>query len=250
MQKADGSTYVHPYNIDLVERYAQISVNGGESETVYFKNTLSWDTFKTVNVQLELQQGANTVKIYNDNSYQFSNLVNSTAPEIDTITVSKLSSSGNKAELVEGAPSVQHDYTETVCKHSCTEQGYTEHTCTICGKSYKSDYVDATGHNYEAVVIAPTCTEQGYTAYVCIYCEDISYKEAFTPAIGHAYALSGFSKGIIEYSCIHCKDSYNERFEDYLNSTDDVTLDVNKDGIVNGKDYAYLKQQYAEIEPE
>ena len=91
MEKADGSTYIHPYNIDLVERYAQISVNGGEPETVYFKNTLSWDTFRTVNVQLELQQGENEIKIYNDNSYQFSNLVNSTAPEIDLITVSKLS---------------------------------------------------------------------------------------------------------------------------------------------------------------
>ena len=242
MQKADGSTYVHPYNIDLVERYAQISVNGGESETVYFKNTLSWDTFKTVNVQLELQQGGNIVKIYNDNSYQFSNLVNSTAPEIDTITVSKLSSNGNKVEFVEGAPSVQHDYTETVYEHSCTEQGYTEHTCTICKKSYKSDYVDATGHNYEAIVIAPTCTEQGYTEYVCANCGDISYKEAFTPPTGHAYALSGFNKGVIEFSCIHCMDGYNEKFEDYLNTTDE-TLDVNNDGIVNGKDYAYLKQR-------
>ena len=31
MQKADGSTYIHPYNIDLVERYAQFIVNGGEA---------------------------------------------------------------------------------------------------------------------------------------------------------------------------------------------------------------------------
>ena len=38
-----------------------------------------------------MQQGENEIKIYNDNSYQFSNLVNSTAPEIDLVTVSKLS---------------------------------------------------------------------------------------------------------------------------------------------------------------
>ncbi|MBR2277936.1 MAG: hypothetical protein IJ872_01855 [Eubacterium sp.] len=101
MQKEDGSTYIHPYNIDLVERYAQISVGGAEPETVYFKNTLSWDTFRTVNVQFELRQGKNTVKIYNDNSYQFSNLVNSTAPEIDKITVSRLTSNGEKAERAE-----------------------------------------------------------------------------------------------------------------------------------------------------
>lgn len=101
MLRDDGTTYIHPYNIDLVERYAQISVNDGEPETVYFKNTLSWDTFKTVNVQLPLQQGVNTIKIYNDNSYQFSSLVNSTAPEIDTITVSRLTSNGDTAFQVE-----------------------------------------------------------------------------------------------------------------------------------------------------
>ena len=91
MEKADGSTYIHPYNIDLVERYAQFSVNEGEPETVYFKNTLSWDTFKTLDIQLKLKKGKNTIKIYNDNSYHFSSLVNSTAPEIDTITVIALS---------------------------------------------------------------------------------------------------------------------------------------------------------------
>ena len=38
--------YVHPYNTDLIERYAQIVVNDNEPETVYFRNTLSWDMIK------------------------------------------------------------------------------------------------------------------------------------------------------------------------------------------------------------
>ena len=96
MKKTDGSTYVHPYNIDLVERYAQIKVNDSEPETVYFRNTMSWDTYKTMDIQLQLDAGENTIKIYNDNSYQFSELVNSTAPEIDTISVAKLSYNGEK----------------------------------------------------------------------------------------------------------------------------------------------------------
>ena len=94
MLKDNGATYVHPYNIDLVERYAQIKVNDNEPETVYFRHTMSWDTFKTVDVQLQLNAGDNTIRIYNDNSYQFSPLVNSTAPEIDSITVAKLSHDG------------------------------------------------------------------------------------------------------------------------------------------------------------
>ena len=99
MLKSDGSTYVHPYNIDLVERYAQISVNGGEPETVYFRNTMSWETFREVDVQLRLSEGDNIIRIYNDNSYQFSELVNSTAPEIDTITVSRQSWDGTSVTV-------------------------------------------------------------------------------------------------------------------------------------------------------
>jgi len=137
MQKADGSTYIHPYNIDLVERYMQISVNGSEPETAYFKNTLSWDTFRTLSVQVELQEGVNTVKLYNDNSYQFSDLVNSTAPEIDTVTVSKLSFDGGNAEFIDGEPSENHTYqlVETV-EPTNQHRGYTKYVCTTCGKAY------------------------------------------------------------------------------------------------------------------
>ncbi len=99
MLKSDGSTYVHPYNIDLVERYAQIKVDGNEPETVYFRHTMSWETFRTVDVQAELNAGDNTIKIYNDNSYQFSSLVNSTAPEIDTITIVKQSYDGKEITI-------------------------------------------------------------------------------------------------------------------------------------------------------
>ncbi|MCH5212576.1 MAG: hypothetical protein J1G06_06155 [Oscillospiraceae bacterium] len=94
MLKSNGETYVHPYNIDLVERYAQIKVNDSEPETVYFRHTMSWETFKTVDMQAKLNEGNNTIRIYNDNSYQFSSLVNSTAPEIDSVTVAKLSYDG------------------------------------------------------------------------------------------------------------------------------------------------------------
>ncbi len=138
MLKADGSTYIHPYNIDLVERYAQISVNGAEPETVYFKNTLSLDTFRTLDVQLRLNEGENTIKIYNDNSYQFSSLVNSTAPEIDCITVSPLSYTEEKAELIAGDKSSTHSFktnSETKAAATLTADGKITRdlTCSICG---------------------------------------------------------------------------------------------------------------------
>ncbi len=41
-----------------------------------------------------------------------------------------------------------HHYESTVTAPTCTEQGYTTHTCTLCGDSYVADLLDATGHSY------------------------------------------------------------------------------------------------------
>lgn len=108
MLKADGTTYVHPYNVDLVERYLQVSVNGGEPETVYFRNTYSWDSYRTVEVLVNLQAGENTIRLYNDNSYQFSVLVNSTAPVISHLTLASLTQGGS-AQAVAGESTGEPD---------------------------------------------------------------------------------------------------------------------------------------------
>ena len=102
-------------------------------------------------------------------------------------------------------PPHTHDYKAVVTKPTCTEQGYTTYTCSICGDSYKGDYKDARGHlfvlgkcircgekdpdshthEYTKTVVAPTCTERGYTEHVCS-CGS-SYKTNYTAALGHDY---------------------------------------------------------------
>ena len=118
-----------------------------------------------------------------------------------------------------------HYYTATVTAPTCTEKGYTTHTCA-CGDSYVDTYTDALGHawdngkvtkqptetetgtktftctrcgetktetipklahehSYKAVVTAPTCTEKGYTTHTCA-CGD-SYVDTYTDALGHAW---------------------------------------------------------------
>ena len=118
-----------------------------------------------------------------------------------------------------------HYYTATVTAPTCTEKGYTTHTCA-CGDSYVDTYVDALGHawdngkvtkqpteaetgvktftctrcgetktetipklahehSYKAVVTAPTCTEKGYTTHTCA-CGN-SYVDTYTDALGHAW---------------------------------------------------------------
>ncbi len=193
MERADGSTYIHPYNIDLVERYAQISVNGAEPETVYFKNTLSWDTFRTVNVQLPLQQGENEIKIYNDNSYQFSNLVNSTAPEIDLVTVSKLSLSSEpnngynltiqdslKVNFFIDMPyygaeggHIEYSYLETTDDKSAVRKTYTVQDSEMA--------VQENGTRKLILKAAPAQIAEKY--FITIYDEDGNEKEDITASI-------------------------------------------------------------------
>ena len=43
----------------------------------------------------------------------------------------------------------EHTYTSVVTDPTCTQKGYTTHTCSKCGDSYKDSYVCATGHDYE-----------------------------------------------------------------------------------------------------
>ena len=125
----------------------------------------------------------------------------------------------------EGETPHKHSYKDIVTAPTCTEKGYTTHTCA-CGDSYVDTYVDALGHawdngkvtkeptatetgvrtytctrcgetktetipklthehSYKAVVTAPTCTEKGYTTHTCS-CGD-SYVDAYVDALGHVW---------------------------------------------------------------
>ncbi|MBR6553207.1 MAG: hypothetical protein IKT91_01245 [Clostridia bacterium] len=133
--------------------------------------------------------------------------------------------SGCDYEVEECVPAHGHDYEAVVTAPTCTEDGYTTYTCTVCGDSYVDDIVAALGHewsdwivivqptdtqcgvkirrcyscgceeratfghDYEAVVTAPTCTEEGYTTYTCSRCGD-SYVDDTVAALGHDYVLT------------------------------------------------------------
>ncbi|MBR4881343.1 MAG: hypothetical protein IKU19_05375, partial [Clostridia bacterium] len=58
--------------------------------------------------------------------------------------------------------------------------------CTVCDAelSRETVVVDALGHSYDAVVTAPTCTEEGYTTYTCSVCGD-TYVADKVAALGH-----------------------------------------------------------------
>jgi hypothetical protein len=67
------------YNSNIVDRYAEISVNGGPAKRVYFRNTLGWSNYATTVVDVDLAAGANTVTFGNGSSGH--------APNIDRIRI-------------------------------------------------------------------------------------------------------------------------------------------------------------------
>ncbi|MBO5372697.1 MAG: leucine-rich repeat protein [Lachnospiraceae bacterium] len=102
MKDSSGNNYVHPYNTDLVERYAQIVVNGAEAETVYFRNTNSWEVFENVIMDVELKAGENTISFSNDNSYKFSEVVDDYAPRFDKFEIAPAMLASDYVEVVDG----------------------------------------------------------------------------------------------------------------------------------------------------
>ncbi len=80
---------VHSYNVDLIERYVTVEANG-DKQTLWCRNTYSWDTVKTVTINLELEAGENKILLSNDGSVKF-NGQDSFAPHIYSATVNSTS---------------------------------------------------------------------------------------------------------------------------------------------------------------
>ena len=77
----------------------------------------------------------------------------------------------------------EHSYTAVVTPPTCTEKGYTTHTCS-CGDSYVDTYVDALGHAWDSGTVTkqPTATETGIRTYTCTRCN--ATKTETIPATG------------------------------------------------------------------
>ena len=103
----------------------------------------------------------------------------------------------------------EHSYTAVVTAPTCTEKGYTTHTCA-CGDSYVDTYVDALGHAWDngKVTKEPTETETGVKTFTCTRCGEtktetipatgsVDVTEMFTD-VSHSWADDG-----IQYCVTH-----------------------------------------------
>ncbi len=89
-------------------------------------------------------------------------------------------------------PATGHIYGTTITTPTCTTDGYTTHSCSICSDTYYSDTVPATGHKADSIVfknvVAATCTATGSKDSVvyCTICQSELLRETKEiPAKGH-----------------------------------------------------------------
>ena len=91
-----------------------------------------------------------------------------------------------------GTSTVQHNYEGIVHAPTCTEQGYTVHTCSICGNSYSANATAALGHSWDEGVVTTAATkkEPGVRTYTCKVCS-ASKTEEIPPLGPDMYRISG-----------------------------------------------------------
>lgn len=65
-----------------------------------------------------------------------------------------------------------HVLTDTIIPPGCTENGYTLHTCEICGYSYSDSIVKESGHSYGdwTIISEATMTKNGKRSASCLSC--------------------------------------------------------------------------------
>jgi hypothetical protein len=83
---------------------------------------------------------------------------------------------------------LEHTFESVVTEPTCDATGYTTHTCTVCGYSYKDSTTAKRAHKWDAGVIVkePTCTRPGSMQVSCSYDDcDAFYFDNLVPALGH-----------------------------------------------------------------
>ena len=133
-------------------------------------------------------------------------------------------------------PEPEYTYTVSVVGPTCTEQGYTLHTCNEdASKTYKDNYTAALGHDWDGAnlgatcrrcgtplfvfdhTVDATCQDGGYDVYVSVADPSQTRMTNFTDPIDHIYE-NGF--------CIMCGEeepdipNYDDNYDkNYYNNT-------------------------------
>ena len=115
-------------------------------------------------------------------------------------------------------PALGYTFTETVVAPTCTEDGYTLHTCNENpAKTYKDTPVPALGHQYKEVTTPATCGALGSVDNVCERCNDKQHVKNLPVTGEHQWDEGVITKeptatetGIKTYTCNVCRATKTE----------------------------------------
>ena len=137
----------------------------------------------------------------------------------------------------------KHEYTDDVVAPTCTEKGYTKHTCE-CGDTYQDSEVEAKGHSFGEweVVKEATEKEKGTKERVCSVCSEKETEEI--PMLEHTHKYTDkvvkptcTEDGYTEHRC-QCGDSYKDNVVK-ASHTEEVlpakAVKCEEDGLTEGK---------------
>ncbi|MCL2813959.1 MAG: leucine-rich repeat protein [Oscillospiraceae bacterium] len=84
---------------------------------------------------------------------------------------------------------LDHDWIAVITIPTCTEQGYTTYTCSICNEPKVGEYASALGHDFSVLIDHKdaTATENGYDIYKCVRCAET--KTIIIPKTGEAVII-------------------------------------------------------------
>ena len=129
-----------------------------------------------------------------------------------------------------------HNYTGAITlQATCTSDGVRTYTCS-CGDSYTVT-ITATGHSYSSSVTLPSCTQQGYTLHTCANC-GASYTDNTVAALGHSFgewteviSATATTDGLRRRECVRC-DEYEEEVIPATGETPASGVDVSVNNYI------------------
>ncbi|MDO4380386.1 MAG: hypothetical protein Q4D20_05890, partial [Clostridia bacterium] len=119
-----------------------------------------------------------------------------------------ISSKGITDATYSNGSALGHNYVDVVTDPTCTEKGYTTHTCSVCGNSYIDSYVDAKGHTEatrEENRVEASCGADGSYDLVtyCTVCDTVLKTEKETiPATGEHNYVTEVEGSRIPATCV------------------------------------------------
>ncbi len=119
--------------------------------------------------------------------------------------------------------------TETVHTADCHDVGYTEHTCTVCGNTWRDSFVPQAHVPGEWIVSTPaTYTESGVRVQLCSLCGKTLREEVIAPHVDGEWVTAvepGYGQpGLMQLLCADCGAVLAEEPTPALIGADRVTI--------------------------